>query len=502
MKQVVEVIIINKLAKNLRREIMTNSLKEEQGKLVIDFVFGKEEIAKASDKAVNQLSQHVTVPGFRKGKAPVKLASRYLRNEEVVDETINQMLRMIDKTVESDENISPFFKEGKVFTSARPTVNVKKFELENGEIEVSFVLKPVVSKLGNYKGLSSSAEKKEITEADVNKELETLANNEAELAPKDKEAEKGDTANIDFVGLMNGKEFDGGSAKAFDLVLGSNQFVPGFENQVIGHKAGDKFDVALTMPENYPAPLTSKPVVFKVTLNSVKVKEVPEINDEFATTLSGEYASKDLAELKTKVVEKLNKDAEAEYLRHLTNDLLLQVRDGSEFVISDEYLDFFVNDRIAQDEKNITNQGLSLDEYLKLIKKDMKDYREEIKAGVLAEIKNSLVFSGIMEAEKIPAVNEKDIEAELGSSVKDFVNGYSNYLSQSKMPKDQIQGQIYGYLNQIASEITTRKVQDRILVVNGFKEEAKAEEKEADEKKEEVKEEVKEETKAEEAKAE
>lgn len=476
---------------------MTNSIKEEKGQLLVTASYSKDDVKKAVDKAINHLCLDVTVPGYRKGKAPVSTASKYLRNEAINNETINQLLRLYDKNFEADAALSGYFKENKV-VNFRPEVSVQKFSADGAEILITYVLRPYVSKLGEYKGLKSEAQKREINDADVEKELKRLAENEAELAPKDKEAENGDTANIDFVGLMDGKEFDGGSAKSFDLVLGSNQFVPGFEAQVVGHKAGDKFDVSLTMPDNYPAPLTSKPVVFKVTLNSVKVKEIPEINDDFATTLSGEYASKDLNDLKNKVVSHLNKDAENEYLNKILNDLLLQVRNNSEFVVSDKFVDIQVDSRIKQDEQNILNQGLTLDEYLKLIKKNKDEYRKEITDGVLAEIKNSLVYDEIAKAEKLPAVQNKDIEAVLGSTIDEFVKGYSGYLRASKMSEEQIGNQINGYLNQIFTSIMTHRVQDRVLILNGYKEEEKAEEKAEEEKKEEIKEEVK----AEEAKAE
>lgn len=466
---------------------MINTVKEENGKLVINATYNKEEITKATGKAVNHLALDVTVPGYRKGKAPVEVASKYLRNDAVVNETIHQLFKVLDKELAANTDVNVYFKENKVFSGVRPDANVTKFSTDDAEIVVTYVLRPVVSKLGAYKGITSDAEKRVISDADVEAELKKLAENEAELAPKDKAAENGDTANIDFVGLMNGKEFDGGSAKAFDLVLGSNHFVPGFEEQVVGHKAGDKFDVSLTMPENYPAPLTSKPVVFKVTLNSVKVKEIPEINDDFATTLTGEYASKDLAELKTKIVDHLNKDAEKDYNNHIVNDLLLKVRDASEFVIADSYVDTYVNSRIDEDTHNIENQGLTLDEYLKLVNQDMDAYKASIKDGILAQIKSSLIFEAIYKAENLPAVENKDIEAVIGSPVNDFINGYSKYLKQSKMSDEQISNQINGYLNQIYSSIINDRVTDKLLVLNGYKEETKVEEVKEEAKTEDVK---------------
>ena len=274
---------------------------------------------------------------------------------------------------------------------------------------------------------------------------------------------------------MDGKPFEGGDGKGFDLELGSGRFVPGFEDQCVSHKAGEKFDIALTMPENYPAPLTGKDVVFKVTLNSVKVKEVPEINDEFATTLTGKYVSKDLAELKSKIKEDLTHNAEESFKNAKINSYLLQIRDASEFVIAADYVDLFVQDRIRSDEESINRQGLTLDEYLKLTKTDKTTYENNIKAGVENEIKTQLVYNALAEAEKIPAPTQKDIEDQIGSSLNEFFTNYSNYLKSMKMPEDQINNQIQGYINQVYASILTGKVQAKVLELNEKPAEAKAE---------------------------
>lgn len=462
---------------------MNHTFVNEKGHLNATVIFNEEEIKKASNKAIRALCENVTVPGFRKGKAPVETASRYLRSNQISEETIDQLLHRIDSEFSKSEDFNAYIKGNLLLQGFRPQVNITKFSNTEAEFHITYILRPEVSKLGNYKDLKATAELKAITEEDVEKELNRLAQNEAELAPKDKDAEKGDTVNIDFVGLMNGKEFDGGKANSFDLELGSNHFVPGFEDACVGHKAGDKFDIALTMPENYPEPLKSKPVVFKVTLNAVKVKEIPAIDDDFATTLSGQYASKDLADLKEKVHHNLEHSALHTYENALVNELLSQVRDASEFVIADEYLDRLVEDRVAQDSKNIEQQGLSLKEYLDLIKKDEESYKAEIRVGILGELKNSLVYDAFAKAENIPAPTRQDIEARLHSPISDFINNFTNYLKSSKMPEDQIQNQINNYINQIFSSIMSERVQHRILEVNGFKpheeehhEEAKAEE--------------------------
>ena len=470
---------------------MNKTFKNENGHLVADVEFGKEEIEKAQKKAINSLANEVTVPGFRKGKAPLDKAMRYIKSDDLANETLNKLLVVVDKEFEQDESFQGYVKGNKLAPHFRPSVSVEKFSNDVASFKIVYILRPEVSKLDGYKDVKVNVTKKAITEKDIDNELSRLASNEAELVSVDREAKNGDIANIDFVGLLNGEEFDGGSSKGFDLELGSGRFVPGFEEQVVSHKAGDKFDVALTMPENYPEPLTGKPVVFKVTLNEVKVKEVPEINDEFATTLTGEYVSKDLAELKEKVKANLTKNSENGYRVQVVNNILLNARDASKFVIADEYLEDIVNDRIHEETHRVEDQGLSLEEYLKLINKSMEDYRKEMKEGVEGELKTSLIYDAIAGAEKVEIPTTADIEKQLGTSLQDFANYYVNYLKGQKMSEEQAQNQVNGYINQIFSSILTNRVQDKVLALNGFIKEEKPAEEKKEEKAEEAKSEEK-----------
>ncbi len=464
---------------------MKHTFKDEEGHLIADVSFDKEEIAKASQKAIAKLAGLVTVPGFRKGKAPIDRASRYLRNNDVRDETVNQLLRRVDKNFEADEEFKKYIDGHKLLGQFRPKVDLKKFTQDEADFVITYVLRPEVKKLGEYKGLKSKATLKKVTAKDVDDKIASLAEDNAELVTAEREAKEGDTVNIDFTGVRDGKEFEGGSAKSFDLVLGSKRFVPGFEEQVIGHKAGDKFDIKLTRPENYPEPLTGKPVIFKVVLNLVKEKQVPAINDEFATTLTGTYASKDLAELKTKVKAELEKAQKDAFTNKKVNDYLLAVREASEFVIPQEYLDALVEDRVRSDSASIEKQGLTRDEYLKLVNQNRDEYKKGLLTGVEAELKSSLIYDALADAEKIPAPTQADLEKEIGSPLQNFVNNFTNYLKAQKLSQDQINNQINGYLNQVFSSLRTARVQAKVLELN----EPKKEEKPAEEKKEEKKEE-------------
>lgn len=456
---------------------MNHTFKKENGKLTANVTFDEKEIQHATEKAINRLAKEVTIKGFRKGMAPVAEARRYLNADDVMNQTVNSLLGNVDGAFEKDDEFQGYVKGNKLATGFRPAVNLSKFSDKEAEFIITYYLRPELVKLGAYTDLKIDVKEEKVTDADVEAEINRLATDNAELVPVEREAKTGDTANIDFTGLLDGKEFDGGSAKAFDLELGSGRFVPGFEEQVVSHKAGDKFDVALKMPENYPAPLASKDVVFKVVLNTLKEKQVPAVNDEFATTLTGSYASKDLAELKEKVRNNLEKSASDKFRNAKINAYLLQVRDGSEYSISDEFAAQAVKEREAEDEKSIEAQGLTLEEYLKLMNQTKEQYENGLKAVVEAEIKSSLVYNGIAEAEKIDAPTNADIEKQLGSSIDDFVKNYTNYLKSQKLSQEQISNQINGYLNQIFASIMTAKVQAKVLELNeGKKEETKTDE--------------------------
>lgn len=467
---------------------MNRTFKNENGHLIANVSFGAEEIKKATNKGIRKLCENVTVPGFRKGKAPVEEASKRLRGNDVAQATIDELLKQVDSSFMKDDEFSSYVKDSKILGSFRPSVSVDKFSDTEVNFTIRYILRPTCEKLGEYKGLKSSVTETPVTDEEIENFIKGLAKDNAELVPTEEAAKMGDTANIDFVGLMDGKEFEGGSAKGFDLVLGSKHFVPGFEEQVVSHKAGDKFDVALTMPENYPAPLASKAVVFKVTLNNVKVSQIPEVNDEFATTLNGEFASKDLAELKEKVRKHLIDSNHRRYLTSLVNDLLNQVKNASTFVYADEYVKHLVAQRKEADEKQINSQGLTLAEYLKLINKTEEDYEKQLTDGVIEELKNTLTYDGIASAEKIPSPAQADLEKRLGSPVNSFITNLTSYLRSQKLSDQQIHNQINNYLNQVFISILNERVQTRVLELNGYKvttEEEKKPETKTEEKKEE-----------------
>lgn len=444
---------------------MNHTFKNENGHLVATATFDKSEIQVATEKAIKNLCQNITVRGFRKGKAPIEEARKFIRSDDLGNHTINELLKSVDREFFKD----PEFNGYNLLNGFRPKVSLDKFSNEEAEFTITYVLRPYTSKIGKYTDIKADAEEKLIDDESVTARIQELADQNSELVTKEKEAAKGDVVNIDFTGLLNGEAFDGGSAKGFDLELGSNHFVPGFEDQLIGHKAGDKVDVNVTLPAEYPEPLSGKGVLFKVVINSVKVKEIPEINDDFATTLTGKYVSSNLEELKNKVKSILSEEAKNEYQRNVINSLLLKVRNDSEFVIPDEYVEQLVDNQVKFNSERLESQGLTLDEYLKIVKKDKNDYRAEIKEQLLDQLKTSLLYDAIFANEKLAYPTNKELEEKLGKPLNDVLKDLNSYFKKIGQSDEQIRAQTNSYLNEVNSSIIFEKVQNRLLELNGYK---------------------------------
>ena len=252
--------------------------KLEHGHVQVDVVVDEKSWKEAQDKAFNKLAENVTIDGFRKGKAPKNLVKSHVDPMKVLDEAINALLPAIYQDIIEKDGVRPY---------ARPQVDVTK--VSDTELEVKFLLAvaPEV-KLGQYKGLEIGKKEVKVTKKDVEQALEDTLKENASLVVKESEAALGDTVVMDFVGKVNGEVFEGGSAENHELELGSHQFIPGFEEQLVGHKAGEKVVVNVKFPENYTEELKGKDATFDCTIHEVKAKKLPELNDEFVKELKVE----------------------------------------------------------------------------------------------------------------------------------------------------------------------------------------------------------------------
>ncbi len=368
----------------------TTVKKLSDTKVELTISLGREELSAAEQVALTKMAGDVKVPGFRKGKVPVSIAAKHVNPAALQEQTLDNAL---------SKAVAEAFMAEKIQALDRPAVDVKKFvpgqELEfTAEVEI---IPPV--KLGNYKKLKAKRQAVKVEDSEVEEIITRMRENFTEKTEVKRAAKEGDEAVIDFTGKKDGVPFDGGAAKDFALKLGSGQFIPGFEEGVIGHKAGETFDLKLTFPKDYHAKeLAGADVVFTVTLHKVNELSLPEVNDEFAAKC-GPFTSAD--ELKADIKREITAQKEREADEKLKDELVGELADASKVALPELLIDDQIRS-IEQDlMQNLMYRGLTLDSYLQTQKfTDKDDWRakearpaaeKRVKAGlVLAELSKEL----------------------------------------------------------------------------------------------------------------
>ena len=310
----------------------------------------------AQAKAFNKVAAKVTIPGFRKGKAPANLVKDKVNQVEVMDTAINSLLPELYKEVLTEENIRPY---------AQPTVDVTK--LSDVELEVKFVVvtAPEVE-LGQYKGLEIGKVAVEVTEEEINKALQDTVKQGASLVLKEGPAAEGDTVVIDFEGRVNGEVFEGGTATNYELELGSHTFIPGFEEQLVGKSAGEEVDVNVTFPHEYHEALKDKDAVFHCVVHEVKTKSVPELNDEFVKELNIEGVTT-VEELKVRKTEEIKAEKTRKARSEYFGKLLDVIASNSKVAIPNEIIENQVQSSKKEIIGRMAQSGLTLEQYLQIV---------------------------------------------------------------------------------------------------------------------------------------
>lgn len=395
------------------------------------------------DKALAKLAGKVKVQGFRDGKAPLELAKQHINPMDIINEAINASL---------DEMLQAAVTEQKVpFYSVKET-KVTKVD-ENG-LEVSFTVVNIPSvTLGKYKGLDKKLEKVTVTAEEIDHEISHLLDNEAELVLKETPAEMGDTVCFDFKGYIDGKEFDGGSAENYELVLGSNQFIPGFEEQLVGATANSKIDVNVTFPEQYVKELAGKAAKFVCLVHEIKTKKLPELNDEFATSLGYENV-KTVEDLKKFEEAKISESKTAKANETLFTGILADIVKDSQIEIAPEIIDQEATSMKDGLLKQIEQSGLTYEQYKEMIGLDegkiMEQYREEAKK----RLSEYLVIMTIGQAEKL-AVSEEELE-----------KYYNDVAAQYNMEVSKVKEIFAKNADRIAQNLYQNKVERFIIDAN------------------------------------
>lgn len=368
----------------------------------VDVVVDEKSWKDAQQASFKKLAKEVEVDGFRKGNAPDHIARKHIDQGKMLDNAINALLPGIYREIMEQDKIEPY---------AQPKVDVTKISDTNLEARFVIVTAPEV-KLGQYKGLSIGKKEAKVSAKEVNEAIDELRKQNASLIVKEGPAASGDTVVMDFVGMIDGKAFEGGSAQNYELELGSGSFIPGFEDQLVGTKAGEHKDVNVTFPESYGAPeLAGKPAVFGCDVHEVKEKKFPELDDEFVKDL-GIKDVETVAALKENkknelLVNKTNQ-AKSEYL----NKLYDEIAKGSKIAIAEEMIESDADRNMQDMERRMQQSGLTLDQYLGYIGQKKEDFVAKLREDAKRNITNYFMLEAIGAAEKI-TVSDEDVDFEI-----------------------------------------------------------------------------------------
>ena len=384
---------------------------KETNRGVLTFTISQEQIKPELDRVFNSVKKNLNVPGFRKGHLPRPVFNQRFGEEALYQDTLNALLPAAYEAA---------VKEAEIEVVAQPQFDVASMEKgQDWTITAEVVTKPEV-KLGEYKNLEVSVDvSKEVSDADVDARIERERNNLAELVLKEDKAANGDTVVIDFVGTVDGVEFDGGKGDNFSLELGSGQFIPGFEDQLVGHAAGETVEVNVTFPEDYQATdLAGKDAKFVTTIHEVKEKEVPEVDDELAKDIDEDVETLD--ELKEKYRKELVESKEIAFDDAVESAALDLAVENAEIVeLPEEMVHEEVHRSVNEFLGNMQRQGISPDMYFQITGTTQEDLHKQHEADAEKRTKTNLVIEAVAKAEGFEASDE-DIEAEISSLATDY----------------------------------------------------------------------------------
>ncbi len=380
----------------------------EKSTVRITMTFTPEEWTEANTKAYLQNRHKYSVNGFRKGKAPKHILETFYGKGLFYEDALNLLFgENYDKILEAE-------KENFTAVGEPDLSLIDDFSETNVGIVAVTPVKPDVT-LGAYKGIKIPKYEYTVTDADVQKEIDSVRERIAESVPvTDRPAKLGDTAKIDFVGTVDGKPFDGGSADGFDLELGSGQFIPGFEEGVVGMQIGEKKDVPVTFPEDYQAEnLRGKPAVFTVTLHALTGKKLPELDEAFAKKMG----SDSVEAYREKVRERLEKNAASRGTNETENAILSEIAKTSSADIPDAMIDAEEERSLQRVEYNLMYQGIKLEDYLSYIGTTREEYKKQFETDARAAVLHQLVLEKIIEVEGISAT-EEEIEEKIAEQAR------------------------------------------------------------------------------------
>ena len=395
-------------------------IKQEGTKVSFKLIVDNEKFESAIVKAYNKNKGKYNIPGFRKGKAPRKVIETHYGKGVFYSDAIDIVFPEVYPAAIDELKIDPI---------DMPSIDVEEISKDNGLVLLVDVEVKPEFQLGDYKGVEVEKVDETVNEDVVNAKLDEMREKGSRLVSVEREIANGDTANIDFEGFDGEVAFEGGKGENYDLVIGSGSFIPGFEDQLVGKKAGEEVEVNVTFPEEYHAEnLAGKPVVFKVKVNDVKVKELPELNDEFAADTT-EFNT--LEELRADVRAKAEADAKEAAKNELRNRVIEKVVANTEVEVPEAMIKHEIENQMMELNYQLQYQGFGMEQFLQMTGKTMEEFKAEFAASrreeALRNVKTSLVIEAIAKAEGVE-VNEEEVNAE----VQKMADAYNMTVEQVK----------------------------------------------------------------------
>lgn len=431
------------------------SLKETKNvganRYELEIVVDGEKFRQAIKDAYKKNAKKINVPGFRKGKAPYAMVEKMYGAEVFFEDALDLIYSdVVEEAIEES---------GLKVINDKMDFDMVSISKEDGvDFKVTLTTYPEIE-IGNYKGLKAEKVIAKVEDEEIDNQVKAMADRNARMVSVEgRAAAMGDTAVIDFEGFKDGVAFDGGKAEGHSLELGSGQFIPGFEDQIVGHNIGDEFDIDVTFPEEYGAKdLAGQAVVFKIKLHELKLRELPEIDDEFAKDVS-EFDTLDelKADLKAKALERKQKVADEE----VENDLVQQIVDSIKGEIPEAMFENRLNQSVEEFAYRLQSQGLDIQTYLKYTNASLEDFKASFRPQAEGQVKFRLALEKIVELEKIEAT-EEEIDAQIEKMAADYgmtADQIKAAVPSSEIAKDLAVGKAIDFIkeNAVITEVEAK----------------------------------------------
>lgn len=398
---------------------------DNKNELKLEFTVDAKVFEEGMNTVYKKNIKYFSVPGFRKGKVPMNMVEKFYGAHIFYEDTFNEIVPDIyDNTI----------KEEKIDAVSRPAITIVQMEKGKDLIFTALVQTKPEVKLGKYKGIALEKNQYEVTDAEVEQELEKMADRNSRMVTvTDRAAKLEDTVVIDFCGSVDGKEFEGGKAENHELKLGSNTFIPGFEDQVVGMKTEEEKDIQVKFPEEYfSKDLAGKDAVFKVKVHEIKEKELPKIDDEFAKDVS-EFDT--LKELKADIKAKKEEQNTARAKSELQEAAVKAVADTTEVDIPSGMIEAEMEAMVEDMDRRLSYQGIRLEQYLKMVGKTMEDYKKESEEPAKESVKMRLVLEAVSKDAKIE-VSDKEIEDKMKELATTYGRKEEELMANEELKKN------------------------------------------------------------------